>query len=266
MKILILWYSATGNTRKLAGVLADELKTLGHEVILADILCEEARVEDYDRVGFAFPVMIFRLPNPVADFIDALPPQKPGKAAFALITSGGGPARTDAILLGKLAKKNVTLAHCREIVCDDSYIPFRKWFKAILTKGHPDSGDEKTVRGFAKEVVKETKGKWKPRSGLDRWFFHLFVAKTAPLNAGKSFLGKRHLDGNLCNGCGLCARVCTVGAVTLSEGKSVTDAEKCIGCCACFNNCPKTALLLEKFGPEYFYKGFKPVSVTGKSL
>jgi ferredoxin len=262
MKILIAWYSATGNTRKLAGVLADELMALGHEVDLADMLCDEARLEDYDRVGLAFPVMIFRVPNPVVDFIQRLPRQKSEKTAFALITSGGGPARTDAILLELLVKKNISLAHCKEIVCGDSYIPFRKWLKAFQKRGHPDESDEKAARGFAKQAAGESEGRWKPKSGLDRWFFHLFIARTAPLNAGRSFLGKRRLDRNLCNGCGLCARVCPAEAVTLTEGKSVTDTEKCIGCCACFNNCPEAALLLERFGPEYYYKGFKPVSVT----
>jgi ferredoxin len=47
----------------------------------------------------------------------------------------------------------------------------------------------------------------------------------------------------LCTGCGLCTRVCPVGAVALRSGKAEIDSERCVSCEACLYACPTHAIL-----------------------
>ena len=54
------------------------------------------------------------------------------------------------------------------------------------------------------------------------------------------------VDENKCIGCGACASICPVGAITLKNGKATIDKKKCIKCGACQNYCPVGAIDISK--------------------
>jgi ferredoxin len=56
------------------------------------------------------------------------------------------------------------------------------------------------------------------------------------------------IDGEACNGCGMCEKRCQVGAAKVSERKQRTsvDLRRCIGCGLCIPTCPRKAISLQK--------------------
>ena len=49
-----------------------------------------------------------------------------------------------------------------------------------------------------------------------------------------------------CIGCGKCAKVCPILAISMEEKKPVIDEEICLGCGVCARNCPTKAITLER--------------------
>jgi heterodisulfide reductase subunit A len=60
------------------------------------------------------------------------------------------------------------------------------------------------------------------------------------------------VDEEVCSGCGLCAKVCPFGALTL-DGKErlmLVNRALCKGCGACAVACPSSAISLSHFTPR----------------
>jgi len=50
------------------------------------------------------------------------------------------------------------------------------------------------------------------------------------------------VDLEKCNGCTICARVCTTGAITMQNRKAIIKQDRCVGCAACEQRCPEYAI------------------------
>lgn len=61
------------------------------------------------------------------------------------------------------------------------------------------------------------------------------------------------IDGNKCDGCGLCIPQCAEGAIRIIDGKARLAAEKyCDGLGACLGHCPRGAITIEEREVEEF--------------
>jgi ferredoxin len=59
-------------------------------------------------------------------------------------------------------------------------------------------------------------------------------------------MGEKFVDEALCTECGICAKGCPYGAITLLP-KPQFDMTKCYGCWYCYNHCPEKAIYTKKY-------------------
>jgi len=65
------------------------------------------------------------------------------------------------------------------------------------------------------------------------------------------------IDGELCDGCGLCVSVCPTGTISLAEGKATVSGEESISCGHCEAVCPQEAIRVIAIDEEMSkYKSF----------
>nr|WP_071541782.1 4Fe-4S binding protein [Moorella thermoacetica] len=63
-------------------------------------------------------------------------------------------------------------------------------------------------------------------------------------NSGESGNMAARVDEDKCTGCGRCAEVCPVEAITLKE-VAIVDPDECLECGACVDECPHGAISLD---------------------
>jgi Pyruvate/2-oxoacid:ferredoxin oxidoreductase delta subunit len=75
-------------------------------------------------------------------------------------------------------------------------------------------------------------------------------------------IGWKPVSEDRCVGCGVCADVCPMEAVSVGA-ESISISDKCIGCGICAANCPQEVIKMQQVGPikkniiDYFW-GFTP--------
>ena len=166
MKVLVAYYSDTGNTKKVAEAIYDAISESEKEISLA---AEASNLSDYDLIFCGFPVQSMGLPGKMEDFVKALP-EGTKVAFFATHGSlrGGELAITafySALSLSKHLKVMGTFG-CRGVVKQgiiDALLKkaeHRGWaLEAQSAAGHPDEADMEDAKAFAEGMMTKARAK-----------------------------------------------------------------------------------------------------------
>ena len=261
MKGIVVYYSATGNTAKIAKAIHRGMKAV-IECDIAPLKKANLRtIAQYDVIALGAPIWYFREPANVRLFIYAMP-NLDGKLCIPFCTHGASPTGFFWSMVPMLKKKGLTI------------IGYGSWYgsvfqvlhapKPYLTDGHPDEIDLREAEDFGREMAERARriaaGETDlipelPRGpGADSlWQSHeVFRAFPPPPQPGEPMRSrppfrespaKRIVNMEECTypTCTLCVDVCPVNAIDFSK-QPVVFRKSCLNCALCDKMCSQSAI------------------------
>lgn len=248
-KIVIYYFSATGNSLKAASVIASRYKK--SELIKINRQ-HVTKHPDSTTVGFVFPVYMGGIPDLVYNFLDNFPYQK-DRYYFSVATfytyKGHTLSVANKILNDKGFRLNYgnyipTVGNClKEYEVKEHKRPSILKQANIITEKIADDIMNKTEKQLSKYCNVSKK--------LHKGMFNIFFKDTH-----KKFT----LEDN-CIGCGVCSKVCPVDNIRIKNNKPQWGAA-CESCHACVHWCPKNAINLGKSKGRLQYHN-PDIKITG---
>lgn len=242
-KILIIYYSGVGNTKKVAEMMFVTIKDSSiAEIYSIEKLPTSFDINKYDAVIIGFPTIHTAPAQPIITFLKELDCLNKKIPAFIFTTCGLYSGNTIKIFDYQCINKNIIPILNKSYRCtatDGALLaPFMKcWFK-----------DEKNLVQKAKfdvlQFVKMDKINFFPVIPKTKWY--------SIINFPNKWLGQRlpfsiYLHKEKCVKCSKCIVSCPVKAYsTDSEGFPIFSMPKCIHCYRCIHHCPQLALSLSQ--------------------
>ena len=255
MKILIIYYTQSGNTQAIARSIARGAASTGAEVKLMRLKnVTYDMLGEYDLIGFGSPTWKADTPNMHA-FIDKMPKQN-GTHCFAFNTHGTLPHLYFPIVIPNL--KNHGLVP----------IGYKDWYgdvnmpgmpKPYYTGGHPDEQDLREAEEFGREMAENSPRIHAGETDLiypdpemnDKVFEQAMICSNmllCPTNPQGAFIR----DPGKCKypKCHVCMDNCMMQYIDLSKDPQVFGnrgdrCDDCHECSYCFMLCPFGAIYTE---------------------
>ncbi len=208
---------------------------------------------DGDALVLSFPVIGWKPPWPLFNYLIFGLPRGHGKPAYILYSCAGGPENT-AVITGVLLMLKGYRVAGRLWDLYPMNVPTIRLMPFFIASRidrlvYPGPRAEARHRAaghtFASGRV----------SGMPfiAWPFFLFVAGPITDNWLTDRIYRNHVFRHRCTGCGLCARFCPVGRLRMA-GKYPRHRGTCALCFGCINICPTRAMqfwFLSEYGAPY---------------
>jgi ferredoxin len=242
--IRIDYYTGTGGSELVAGLLADKLKNKNLNIEVNRIY--RANINKVEKIAIdyyilIFPVHSFNAPKPIYEWVEHLAGNHCKTAVISV--SGGGNVITNSACrcktVKRLKKSNFNVIYEEMVRMPNNWVkaPKEKKYTRILSK-LPNKIDE-----IVQTVISE-----KRKKKIIYWIDYLISALGEAEKKGTHKFGKGIKVLETCTGCGLCAKNCCSSNISMeSQALSDTPAEpkfddRCDMCFGCIYNCPQKAL------------------------
>lgn len=241
IKVMMAFFSATGNTKKIANVIRKKLYELNVSVSIFDITSyssrkEEISISEYDAVIFGFPIYSVRAPRICREWLQKLDGE--GKKCSVFFTFGGfGKDPAHYYIKELLEKQNFKLVSTAEFLAAHTF-NYSGWQAA---EDRPNELDFKVAEEYTVKTVQRF---------IDEDFNELGEFKNPVFSSEQLDQAEKYRfslitliptrESQNCSMCGLCERICPTNAMDAMKGTA--DAESCIACFRCIANCPDRVL------------------------
>jgi flavodoxin len=243
MNVAVVFFSQTGNTRKIAKAISDGFHSQGHMVKMNSLVDAHPNdIRSADLFGIGTPCFSSQAPQPIMNYIKSLPPMI-DQNAFIFVTCGGAPGRVLLDMKNGLRNKGINVI-CSSIFRGKVHHP-----APILTGRFPDrpnDQDLKKAHNFARTICSlmssyefNTPLPDEYKIPSKRWGFYEFLGSAVFEGYLRFFLPKPKLQSKHCNLCEQCAQECPIQNISLQPYPVL--GKDCIRCYHCHNICSSRA-------------------------
>jgi ferredoxin/flavodoxin len=275
MDVVLICFSQTGNTRKVATAMGGAFREAGHSA--RTISLKEATPEDAtkgDLLGVGTPCFSSQAPTPIKEFLRALPPLN-DQRAFVFATSSGAPGRVLYDLTSLLRSKGADVLG-GFLARGQVHHPAPHMTGHSL--GHPDAEDLTHARRFAVAVAEHVSAgrssslpERRPDALKLGWGFYDLLGLASSDTLLRLLMPEPKLDPVKCDQCRWCVWECPMDNITLrqAQGRPLRQpfdrvhpersqgtqdraqgrllqsypvlGDQCIRCYRCLTGCPQKA-------------------------
>lgn len=240
-RVIALFYSATGCTDRVVSQLAETVASKGNLPIQRlDITRPAMHEQDYsftdkDLVIAGTPTYAGRVPNKLLPF-------------WSTRLQGGGALTVPVVLFGNRNYDHALAEICAVLQRDGFHtlaaaaFVGRHAFTDTLGFGRPDYEDRRQIDAFAQAIIQKMERLDSPPPPIcvpGDPNAPYYIPKGVDGQAVNFLKAKPQTNLARCTNCGVCARVCPMGAIDPKNVANVTGI--CIKCQACVRKCTKNA-------------------------
>ena len=260
---MVLYFSATGNTRYIAQLMA---KKLGDTTL---DMTKRIKNDDFSPVYsekpfvICMPIYVLFIPPFIGRFLDKLK-FKGNKNVYFVFTSGGGKSGASGAAAKRFARrKGLKFRGQADIKMPNNYMALGFIHKPTEAEIPPMLEAARSNALKAAHAIALGKNLHMRYSSVPGVVGSLAIADIWARNMQPS---KDFYSTDKCIGCGKCAAVCPMNNIELKNGRPLWKAP-CAHCMACIGNCPAEAIEYGKItpgNPKYNIK--KYVNKSGRVL
>ena len=259
MNVAIFYFSGTGNTEKVVRKWKESSESFGVSIDLVKIEKDDfdfSKINEYDKIGFAYPIHAFNAPENVWKYAKKFPKIENSKKVFVIMVSG-----EYMTINHSSSKKLLRILKRRNYVLESDYhyiMPYNMIFRhteARATRMYETMN--KLVPIDAKEYLVDNKTHLIKKHHFVGWF--IFILRIEQWFSGVN--GRLFkVNKKKCIKCMKCVNNCPVKNIEYVNGKFKFHGD-CLLCTRCSFNCPTDAFsigILNSWRVNKPYS-FKPV-------